>query len=192
MYRYAGCRWPYPHRLTGDGYQVLMAGMRLFEVAPKEPQIWTGEEDTFLIEMYRKCKPISYITDMLERTEDGVKAHVVCLIKQGKLEQRHNIQVRRSQQRRAFIQRHFRERGIDYCMRHLGLARNTVRTYAQQLWSLPHAGGEFWTEQEKEFLRTHYRDKNFEYCAHKLGRSCQAIRYKTYDMGLVQSRHKVA
>ena len=188
MYRYSGCRYPYPHRLTGDGYQILMAGMRLFERTPQKPRAWTDEEEAILIEMYRKCKPISYIADVLDRDDLVTRAHAILLQKRGKLERRPNIQVKRSQQRRAFIQRHY-HRGIDYCMRHLGLSRSTVRTYAQQLWSLPHAGGEFWTEQEKEFLRINYRDKGFEYCAGKLGRSAAGVRYKACKLGMT---HRVA
>ena len=183
MYRYSGCRYPYPHRLTGDGHRILMAGMRLFERTPQKPRAWTDEEEAILIEMYRKCKPISYIADVLDRDDLVTRAHAILLQKRGKLERRPNIQVKRSQQRRAFIKRHYQERGIKYCMRHLGLARNTVRTYAEQL-KLPTRFKDFpWTKTEVEFLQNNYK-QGLGYCAYKISRSLAAVQYKACKLGL--------
>ena len=197
MYRYAGCRYPYPHRLTGDGYQILMAGMRLFECAPPKPRTWTNDENALLIEMYRKCKPISYIVDVLGRSASSVMTHKIILQKSRKLEKRHNIRVKRSQQYRAFIQRHFRECGLDYCARHLGLSKKTVQEYARQEGVAQKCRIKLWTEKDKEFLRINYRDKGFEYCAQKLGRSAGATRIKACELSITISRgtydrHKVA
>jgi len=196
VYRYAGCRYPYPHRLTGDGYQILMAGMRLFERTPQKPRAWTDEEEAILIEMYRKCKPISYIADVLDRDDLVTRAHAILLQKRGKLERRPNIQVKRSQQRRAFIQRHY-HRGIEYCVRHLGLSKKTVEKYAGDLGFHTRKTDNYWTQEEIDFLKENYREKGHIYCAQKLGRSAGATRIKACELSITISRgtydrHKVA
>jgi hypothetical protein len=45
MFRYEGCYWPFPHRLTGDGYTRFMG------LEPGQCgwlRIWTEEDDAFI------------------------------------------------------------------------------------------------------------------------------------------------
>ena len=83
MYRYAGCRYPYPHRITGDAYARLMSlnygkhysGDTEFHVK------WTPENDEYLIELAEAGKAWTEIADIFNTLEGNLRVHYARLVK---------------------------------------------------------------------------------------------------------------
>jgi len=134
MYRYSGCRWPFPHRLTGDGHDKLMSALEILPEGKRSPIVpWTQEEKDALVVMYKKNLRYAFMAEVLDRSVDSVRKEIVFLHRDGLLKQRPNIQSVLFKKRNEYIKRHFLIRGVDYCVRHLGLAKSTIEVYAEKL-----------------------------------------------------------
>lgn len=134
MYRYSGCKWPFAHRITGDGYQRLMDCLSSFPKTPyDQQQKWTDEDVEYLIEMYRKNLRFDFIAEVLGRPIGSIRKKIVFLHRDNLLEQRPNIQSVLFKKRNEYIKRHYLVRGVRYCSRHLGLAKSTIEVYAGKM-----------------------------------------------------------
>ena len=133
MYRYSGCVWPFPHRLTGDGHKRLMSPLPESVREYNEPAAWTDGDVEYLIEMYRKNLSFPFIADVLERSLDSIRVKVKRLRQSGVLPYRGNIQHILSEKRREYIRRNYPKYGIEYCARHLGFSLITVEEYVKKM-----------------------------------------------------------
>lgn len=86
MYRYSGCRYPYPHRLTGDAYTRLMSldfckpekGDTEFHVE------WTPENEEYLIELVGEGRTWTEIADIFYAVAGNLMLHYARLVKKGR------------------------------------------------------------------------------------------------------------
>ena len=168
---------------------MLMAGLSIFEIDQGVRRLWTDIEDSILIEMYNKNYSLSRIADALGRDYESVMSRKIILHRKGLVVSRSLRQSWLSQVRREFIKRHY-FRGVQYCVRHLGLSPKTVREYIRQLGVKKAVPVRPWTDEEFEFLRANYQVNGSVYCAEKLGRSKSAICSKAFKLGL-KRRHAI-
>lgn len=132
MYRYSNCRHPYPHRITGDGHRALLHGLELIPVVSVQRVFWTDEEIEELVQMYHRNLTFAHIADVLDREQSSVAKKVEELISKG-LKRRPGIRSLLSGKRKEYVRRHYPVRGLDYCVKHLGLSPSTVRHYAHEM-----------------------------------------------------------
>ena len=176
---------------------MLMMGAKVFEPAPHESSLWDADDDVMLIEMYNGGESVSYIADVLERSEASIAGRKRLLQKKGILSQRADIRIKRSLQSQEFVKDHFLEDGLVYCAEHTGLAKKTVREYARKMGLKTCSHQHPWSTTEVAFLFDTYWKKGYEYCAQILGRTGMAVRIKASDLRLTIprgtcDRHKVA
>jgi len=133
MYRYSECVWDFPHRITGDGYQRLMNFFSMFPQEQFEDVKWDEEDVDYLLALYHRNHTLYFIADVLERSVYSVHAKVKSLRKHGLLPYRGKIEHMLSEKRQQYIRRHYPQRGIDYCARHLGLKPRSILTYVRQM-----------------------------------------------------------
>ena len=134
MYRYSGCVWPFPHRITGDGYQMLMDQLGSLPEAQREPQqIWDDEDVEQLVTMYRKNLTFNFIADVLDRPVDGIRDKVRALRKAGVLPYRGKVAKILAEKRKQYLRRNYPKFGLEYCARHLGYTLGTTELYVQQM-----------------------------------------------------------
>jgi len=133
MYRYSACEYPFPHRITGDGYQNLMHPLDRFPRQYAAGAIWDEEEVEYLIELYKRNFTFDFIADMLERPIDGVRSKVRLLCKKGLLQYRGRLPKILGDRRKQYIGRNYPKFGLKYCARHLGRSVSTVEIYVKQM-----------------------------------------------------------
>lgn len=137
MYRYSGCRFPYPHRITGDAYAQLM-GANFDRPGPCDPEFrvkWTPENNEYFLELVEGGVPWTEIADIFHAIEGNLQFHYDYLVRTGQAKRVKRVAVRHRIPNECMehVIAHLNERPIRQLAREIGYHHNTVTKKLHEL-----------------------------------------------------------